>query len=71
MAFSPSGNRLVGGAIDVDHCLAVFDVKKSVVLWTDKGGPDVIIDIRFSTEDNFSTVGVKHYKFWTYANGKC
>jgi microtubule-associated protein-like 6 len=26
LAFSPSGNRVVAGAIDVDHCLAVFDV---------------------------------------------
>ena len=31
----------------------------------------MIIDVRFSTEDSFATVGVKHYKFWTYANGKC
>jgi microtubule-associated protein-like 6 len=71
LAFSPSGTRLVAGAIDVDHCMAIFDVVKGVVLWSDKGGPDVIIDVRFANEDSFVTVGVKHYKFWTYSGGKC
>jgi microtubule-associated protein-like 6 len=70
LAFSPSGKRLVGGAVDVDHYLAVFDVSGAgSVLWTDKGGPDTILDLRFNDEDNWTTIGVKHYYIWTLANG--
>jgi microtubule-associated protein-like 6 len=70
LAFSPSGKRLVGGAIDVDHYLAVFDVSGAgSVVWTDKGGPDTIIDLRFTTDDSFTTIGVKHYYCWTLNNG--
>ncbi|CAD8200325.1 unnamed protein product [Paramecium octaurelia] len=72
MAFTPNGKRLVAGAVDVDHSLAVFDVSgKGAVLWSDKSGPDVIVDLRWNTDDAFVTVGVKHYKCWKYDNGKC
>ena len=72
MAFSPSGKRIVAGAIDVDHSVAIFDLEGSgACLWSDKGGPEVIIDVRFTDENNFATVGVKHFKAWTYENGKC
>lgn len=72
MAFTPNGKRLVAGAVDVDHSLAVFDVSgKGAVLWSDKSGPDVIVDLRWNTDDAFVTVGVKHYECWKYDNGKC
>jgi microtubule-associated protein-like 6 len=65
LSFTPSGNRLVGGGIDVDHTLAVFDVTGAgSVVWKDKGGPDVIIDIRCNDENTFTTIGVKHYYVW-------
>lgn len=52
ISFTPSGKRLVAGALDVDHCCAVFDVSgKGSVLWTDKGGPDVVVDLRWFSED--------------------
>ena len=60
--FSPSGNRLVAGAIDVDHNIAVMDVSGSgAVIWKDKSGPNVIIDVRFTNENTFTTIGVKLY----------
>ena len=71
LSFSPSGKKLVGSAVDVDHYIAVFDVSKApgAVIWTDKGGPDTIIDLRWNTEDSWATVGVKHFVLWTL-NGK-
>lgn len=52
IAFTPSGKRIAACAIDVDHSCAVFDVSgKGAVLWSDKGGPEVIIDTRWLSED--------------------
>ena len=71
LSFTPSGKRLVGGAIDVEHQLAVFDVSGAgSVVWKDKGGPDVIIDIRCNDEDTFTTIGVKHFYVWVLSNGQ-
>jgi WD40 repeat protein len=71
LTFSPSGKRLVVGGIDVDHSLAVLDISGSgSVLWKDKSGPDLIIDIRFNDEDTFTTVGVKHFYQWVLNNGQ-
>lgn len=30
-----------------------------------------MVDLRWSSEDMFVTVGVKHFKLWKYDNGKC
>ena len=36
------------------------------MLYSDKGGPDKIMDSAWSTTDNaFCTVGIKHIYFWT------
>ena len=32
---------------------------------SEKGGRDVIIDLKWVDEDNFVTIGIKHYKYWT------
>ena len=29
-----------------------------------KSGGDVILDVRFTSEDSFTTTGVKHYYVW-------
>ena len=70
--FTPSGKRLVGGGLDVDHNLAVFDVSgEGAVIWKDKSGPDVIIDVNWNNrEDSFTTIGVKHYSVWSESDKK-
>jgi microtubule-associated protein-like 6 len=66
LAFSPSGNRLVAAAIDDDHYMAIMDVKNGgSVLSTYKGGRDVILALRFNSEDEYASVGVKHFFTWT------
>lgn len=54
---------MVAASIDDLHHLGVFDVKKggSKVF---EGGREIILDLDWLDEDSFSTVGVKHFKFW-------
>ncbi|KAL4483877.1 hypothetical protein ABPG72_006252 [Tetrahymena utriculariae] len=66
LAFSPSGNKLVAAAINDDHQIGVFDLKSKAVM-AFKGGPEVIVDCDWVNEDNFVTVGVKHFKLWAPA----
>lgn len=47
IAFSPSGKTLAAVAIDVDHCVAVYNVETGALLATDKGDKAWIIDISF------------------------
>ncbi len=45
--------------------ICVFDwKKKSKIFGPNKSGGDVITDVRWSSEDSFTTVGVKHYYVW-------
>ena len=62
---------MVASGKDVNHSMAVFDVSGSgSVLWTDKGTPDVIVDLRWTSENSWTTIGVKHYYVWKLENGK-
>jgi len=69
LSFSPSGKILVGCAIDVDHHVAVFDVKSGSCLAMNKGGGNQIVDISMKNDGEFVTVGVRHFKFWKYKSG--
>ena len=62
--FTPSGKKLVAVANDVDHCIAVFDLQAKAAEWTNKGGPEVIVDLRWANETSFVSIGVKHFKLW-------
>lgn len=64
IAFSPSGDKLVAAAIDNDHFIGVFDLKSNATM-SFKGGKDVIVDIDWSSETNFVSIGVKHFKVWS------
>ena len=72
LAFSPSGNKLVAAAIEDDHWVAVLSVTgMGQVLCKVKGGRDVMIALAFNNEDEFASVGAKHYKYWKISGGSC
>ena len=69
LSFSPSGRFLAACAIDVDHHVALFDVKSGDCVSMNKGGGNLIVDIAMKDDNEFITVGVRHYKLWTLNNG--
>lgn len=40
------------------------------MLWTGEGGPDTIIDLRWTSDKSYTTIGVKHYYVWSTEDGK-
>lgn len=60
---------LVAAGLDDNHYVYVFLISSGKLLTSEKGGRDVIIDLKWIDEDNFVSIGVKHYKYWTL-NGK-
>jgi len=63
LAFSPSGKKLVAAALDTNHEVTVIDVAKGTNQ-VFKGGVEVIVGLAWSSESEFISVGVKHYKLW-------
>jgi len=51
LAFSPSGNRLAGVALDNDHYVAVYDVEIGQTLCMVKGDTAVIVELAFKNEN--------------------
>ena len=68
LGFSKSGDKLVAVAIDVNHYIAVFDIKIGAMLCLDKGDAAFIADVKFKNDSEFTSVGPKHFKFWTFNN---
>ena len=69
LSFSPSGSYLAGWAIDTDHHVAVFNSKTGDCLAMDKGDGNMIVDIWMKNDNEFVTVGVRHFKEWSLNNG--
>ena len=80
LSFSPDGSKLTGAGADVYHSICVLDVKgkikkggkslKGGVLAKSKGCPDPILDIAWTSDDSFSTCGVKNYGVWHYSKSE-
>lgn len=64
LCFSEDGQKLLGTAIDDDHHIAVFNVAKNETILHVKGGRENILSSCFTGVNDFTTVGVKHIKFW-------
>lgn len=69
VAYSPSGKNLVIVDMSDDHNLAVYDAETGTCIAKSKGDRGNVIEIAFKDDDNFTTVGGKHFKFWTISAG--
>jgi tricorn protease-like protein len=64
LKFSPNGSKLACACIDDNHMVVVFDVDKKEMIACEKGDTAKIVDLDWMGENEFATVGVKHYKTW-------
>jgi len=68
MGFSSDGKYLIAVTGDNYHSVRIYDWKAKVLLCTEKGHSDKILDVDNHPKDpnSFVTVGVKHIKFWKF-----
>jgi len=63
-AIAVSEKNLVASGLDDDHYIYVFDIRTGALVASEKGGRDVIIGMRWVSDNSFVSVGVKHYRVW-------
>lgn len=64
IAFSPESTKLGAVTNDDDHTIFIFDLIENKLLLTEKGDSFKILDLCFKNENEFVTVGIKHYRHW-------
>ena len=68
---SPDGKYIAVADKHNDHNVTVFNVDSGNMEWTDKGGPDEILDMSISRQDgnyHFWTAGKNHLCYWNAAS---
>ena len=65
-AIAVNDRYLVASGLDDNHYVFVFDINSGTLLASEKGGRDVIIDMKWADDQHFVSVGVKHYKYWSF-----
>ena len=70
LAISPDGSKAVATGMDDDHMVAVLDLKKGTVIAKQKGGKKVILKAGWISDEEFVTVGIRHFKYWTLDGAK-
>ena len=70
LAISPDGTKAVAAGMDDDHWVAVLDLKKGTVVGKQKGGKKVILKLGWLSEEEFVSVGIRHFKYWTLDGNK-
>ena len=67
VAFSPDDKKLACAAIDDDHYVAVLSVVDGTILAREKGDKVPILQIIWTDDSSFTSVGIKHLKAWTFS----
>ena len=62
--FSPDSSKLLAVSLNEEHTIYLFDLKENRLTATSMGGSTKILDCCFKSEKEFSTVGIKHFKYW-------
>lgn len=52
--------------MDDDHYIAVLDLNNGKSLRKKKGGKKVILKAGWTSDENFVTVGIRHFKYWSF-----
>lgn len=69
LAFSPNGSKLLSGGQDDDNSIAVYDWENSKIICTSPVDKARVMDLGFSSENEFVSIGLKHIKFFS-VNGR-
>lgn len=66
VAFSPDGKKAACAGMDDDHHVAVLDLVGGNILKVVKGTKKVITKIIWTSNSTFASIGISHYKLWTW-----
>lgn len=66
LAISPDGRRAACAGMDEDHTVAILDLDNGKILAVSKGTRKVITKIVWTGQSSFVTVGISHFKTWTF-----
>jgi microtubule-associated protein-like 6 len=72
-AISPCGEYVGTADKSNDHMVTIFKVSDGSKCFTDKGGPDPIVDLAFSKKEGeicMWSAGTKHFAQWNLEKGK-
>lgn len=69
LAFSPNGSKLLSGGQDDDNSLALYDWENGKIICTTPVDKARVMDVGFSSENEFVSIGLKHIKFYS-VNGR-
>lgn len=64
-AINPESKLAVCAGMDDDHLVALLDLNKRAVVSTKKGGKKVILKLGWVNSNEFVSIGIKHFKYWT------
>jgi len=67
LGFNKDGTKLITVGNDNDHWIAIYDWKSEKIIGKEKGHNDGVFAAQynwFSDNEGFTSVGVKHIKFW-------
>jgi len=66
---NPGSTLGVCAGMDDDHLVTLLDLKKGTILGSKKGGKKIILKIGWVNENEFVTIGIKNFKYWTAEKG--
>ncbi len=69
IAISPSSSQVVAVGLDDKHTLILINVNEENIVTQVENGKKKTLSCIFGSENEFVTVGVKQYKYWTIKNG--
>lgn len=67
--FSPDRSKLVTLGMDIYYCLAVYDWRKGVRLWSARTSLDPVYDVHFLSDRLIASCGKDHVTFWSQKEG--
>lgn len=69
-AIGVSDKYLAAAGMDDDHYVYLFELASGKLICSEKGGREFITGLGWVDPETFVTIGVKHYKIWSFADKK-